>query len=130
MHFSVPMTEDITLTNKISQNLHAELQLRLLGKLFGAEGSFEEGTRVVRQFLVNAGVDDNDFFLYDGSGMSTDDRIAPRVFTKLLTYASRAAVGRGVARDTARSGRGRHAGRALQKLAAEGPAVGQDRNAE
>jgi D-alanyl-D-alanine carboxypeptidase/D-alanyl-D-alanine-endopeptidase (penicillin-binding protein 4) len=88
MHFSVPMIEDITLTNKISQNLHAELQLRLLGKLFGSEGSFEEGTRVVRQFLVNAGVDDNDFFLYDGSGMSTDDRIAPRVFTKLLAYAS------------------------------------------
>jgi D-alanyl-D-alanine carboxypeptidase/D-alanyl-D-alanine-endopeptidase (penicillin-binding protein 4) len=82
------MIEDLTVTNKISQNLHAELQLRLLGKLFGSEGSFEEGTRVVRQFLVNTGVDDNDFFLYDGSGMSPDDRIAPRAFTRLLTFAS------------------------------------------
>jgi D-alanyl-D-alanine carboxypeptidase/D-alanyl-D-alanine-endopeptidase (penicillin-binding protein 4) len=88
MHFSVPVAEDITVTNKISQNLHAELLLRLLGKVFGTEGSFEQGTRVVRQFLVNAGVDDNDFFLYDGSGMSPDDRIAPRAFTKLLAYAS------------------------------------------
>ena len=88
MHFSVPVAEDITVTNKISQNLHAELLLRLLGKIFGSEGSFEEGTRVVRQFLVNAGVDDNDFFLYDGSGMSPDDRIAPRAFTRLLTFAS------------------------------------------
>jgi D-alanyl-D-alanine carboxypeptidase/D-alanyl-D-alanine-endopeptidase (penicillin-binding protein 4) len=89
MHFSVPVAEDITVTNKTSQNLHAELLLRLLGKVFGSEGSFEQGTRVVRQFLVNAGVDDNDFFLYDGSGMSPEDRIAPRALTRLLSYASK-----------------------------------------
>lgn len=85
---SVPVAEDITLTNKVSQNLHAELLLRLLGKVHGADGSFEQGTRVVRQFLVDAGVDDNDFFFYDGSGMSPDDRIAPRAYTQLLSYAS------------------------------------------
>jgi len=86
---SVPVSQDIMVTNKISQNLHAELLLRLLGKVHGTEGSFEEGTRVVRQFLVDAGVDDNDFFFYDGSGMSTDDRIAPRAMTQLLVYAAR-----------------------------------------
>ena len=92
-HISVPVAEDITVTNKMSVNLHAELLLRLLGKLYGTEGSFEEGTRVVRQFLVNAGVDDGDFFLYDGSGMSPADKIAPRAFTRLLSYASRQAWG-------------------------------------
>jgi D-alanyl-D-alanine carboxypeptidase/D-alanyl-D-alanine-endopeptidase (penicillin-binding protein 4) len=86
---SVPVAQDITLTNKVSQNLHAELLLRLLGKVHGADGSFEQGTRVVRQFLLDAGVDDNDFFFYDGSGMSPDDRIAPRAYTQLLSYASR-----------------------------------------
>jgi D-alanyl-D-alanine carboxypeptidase/D-alanyl-D-alanine-endopeptidase (penicillin-binding protein 4) len=89
MHFSVPVAEDITVINKTSQNLHAELLLRLLGKVLGSAGSFEEGTRVVRQFLVNAGVDDNSFFLYDGSGMSPDDRMSPRAFTGLLSYASK-----------------------------------------
>ncbi|MGB9409442.1 MAG: D-alanyl-D-alanine carboxypeptidase/D-alanyl-D-alanine-endopeptidase [Terracidiphilus sp.] len=88
-HVSVPVAQDITLTNKVSQNLHAELLLRLLGKVHGADGSFEEGTRVVRQFLIDAGVDDGDFFFYDGSGMSPDDRIAPRAYTQLLAYASR-----------------------------------------
>lgn len=87
-HISIPVAEDITLLTKTSQNLHAELLLRLLGKVEGTAGSFEEGTRVVRQFLVSAGVSDADFFLYDGSGLSPDDRIAPRAFTKLLTYAS------------------------------------------
>jgi D-alanyl-D-alanine carboxypeptidase/D-alanyl-D-alanine-endopeptidase (penicillin-binding protein 4) len=88
MRSSVPVAEDITVTNKTSQNLHAELLLLLLGRVFGTQGSFEEGTRVVRQFMVNAGVDDNDFFLYDGSGISPDDRMTPRSFTRLLTYAS------------------------------------------
>lgn len=90
---SVPMTEDITMTNKLSENLHAELLLRLLGKEEGSDGSLAEGARVVRQFLVNAGVDDNDFFLYDGSGMSMDDRIAPRALTKLLTWAGKQSWG-------------------------------------
>jgi serine-type D-Ala-D-Ala carboxypeptidase/endopeptidase (penicillin-binding protein 4) len=82
------LRDDLVLTNKISHNLHAELTLRLLGKLEAEEGSFAEGTRVVRQFLVDAGIDDNDFYFYDGSGMSPNDRIAPRAVTHLLTYAA------------------------------------------
>lgn len=93
MHFSVPVIEDITVINKTSQNLHAELLLRLLGKVLGSAGSFGEGTRVVRQFLVNAGVDNNSFFLYDGSGMSPDDRMSARAFTGLLTYAAKQSWG-------------------------------------
>ena len=92
-HVSVPMAQDIALTNKTSLNLHAELLLRLLGKLYGAGGSFAEGARVVRQFMVDAGVDDGDFFLYDGSGLSPNDHIAPRAFTKLLAYAARQSWG-------------------------------------
>ena len=88
-HRSIPIAEDIAVINKTSQTLHSELLLRLLGKLFGTDGSFEQGTRVVRQFLLDSGVDDGDFFLYDGSGMSPDDQIAPRAFTQLLCYASR-----------------------------------------
>ncbi|HEY1986556.1 MAG TPA: D-alanyl-D-alanine carboxypeptidase/D-alanyl-D-alanine-endopeptidase [Terracidiphilus sp.] len=86
---SVPVAQDIMVTNKTSQNLHAELLLRLLGKVHGRDGSFAEGARVVRQFMLGAGIDDNDFFFYDGSGMSIDDRVAPRATTRLLTYAAR-----------------------------------------
>jgi len=86
---SVPVAQDVTVINKVSQNLHAELLLRLLGKVYGTDGSFAQGTRVVRQFLVDAGVNDDDFFLYDGSGMSYDDRVAPRAYTQLLAYAAR-----------------------------------------
>jgi serine-type D-Ala-D-Ala carboxypeptidase/endopeptidase (penicillin-binding protein 4) len=87
-HISGPVAQAITVANKTSVNLHAELLLRLLGKLEGSDGSFEQGSRVLRQFLVDAGVNDADFFLYDGSGMSPDNRVAPRAYTKLLAWAS------------------------------------------
>ena len=92
-HISVPVAQDITVTNKVSQNLHAELLLRLLGKTFAKDGSLAQGARVVRQFLVDAGVSDGDFFFYDGSGMSMDDRITPRAYTQLLSFATRQAWG-------------------------------------
>jgi D-alanyl-D-alanine carboxypeptidase/D-alanyl-D-alanine-endopeptidase (penicillin-binding protein 4) len=83
---SVPLLEDITVTNKVSQNLHAEILLRLLGKRYGEDGSVVEGVRVVRAFLLRAEVEPQDFFFYDGSGLSPDDRVAPRALTALLRY--------------------------------------------
>ena len=92
-HISPPLGEDLMVTNKVSQNLHAELTLRTLGKLEGADGSLVEGTRVVRQFLIQAGIAPGDFFFYDGSGLSPKDLATPRAFTTLLTYAAQQSWG-------------------------------------
>ncbi len=83
---SVPLLQDITVTNKVSQNLHAETWLRLLGQHFGEDGSIVEGARVVRAQMLRAGMQPQDFFFYDGSGLSPDDRITPRALTTLLRY--------------------------------------------
>ncbi len=88
-HVSPPLIQDMTVTNKVSQNLHAELTLRTLGKLLARDGSLEQGTRVVRQFLISIGVRPQDFFFFDGSGLSNQDLITPRAATTLLAYASR-----------------------------------------
>ena len=93
IHDSVPIAQDITVINKVSQNLHAELLLRLLGKIHGDDGSIAQGTRVVRQFLLTAGVNDTDFYIYDGSGMCPYNRIAPRAYTQLLSYVGRQSWG-------------------------------------
>ncbi|MBV8115068.1 MAG: D-alanyl-D-alanine carboxypeptidase/D-alanyl-D-alanine-endopeptidase [Silvibacterium sp.] len=87
-HVSPPFEQDIAVTNKVSQNLHAELFLRLLGRLEGGDGSLAQGVRVVRQFLIGAGVDPGDIVLYDGSGLSAQDMVTPRAMTRLLTYAN------------------------------------------
>jgi D-alanyl-D-alanine carboxypeptidase/D-alanyl-D-alanine-endopeptidase (penicillin-binding protein 4) len=88
-HVSPPLSQDITVTNKVSQNLHAELYLRMLGRLEGDDGSIAQGARVVRQFLINAGIPPDDFLFYDGSGLSPHDLITPEAATTLLTWAAR-----------------------------------------
>lgn len=88
-HVSPALSQDVTVTNKVSQNLHAELYLRLLGRLEADDGSIAQGARVVRQFLIGAGVNPGDFLFFDGSGMSGDDLITPRAATTLMAYAAR-----------------------------------------
>lgn len=85
-HVSPPFEQDVTVTLKVSQNLHAGLYLRVLGRLEGGDGSIAQGARVVRQFLVNTGIDPSDFLFFDGCGLSTDDLITPRALTHLLVY--------------------------------------------
>jgi D-alanyl-D-alanine carboxypeptidase/D-alanyl-D-alanine-endopeptidase (penicillin-binding protein 4) len=92
-HVSPPLGDDLVVTNKVSQNLHAEITLRTLGKLESSDGSVLEGTRVVRQFLISAGVAPGDFVLYDGCGLSIQDLATPRAFTTLLAYAARQSWG-------------------------------------
>lgn len=87
-HVSPPLAQDVIVTNKVSQNLHAELYLHLLGRLEADDGSIAQGARVVRQFLTGAGVDPADFIFFDGSGMSANDVITPRAATTLLVYAA------------------------------------------
>ncbi|HEV2278252.1 MAG TPA: D-alanyl-D-alanine carboxypeptidase, partial [Acidobacteriaceae bacterium] len=60
-----------------------------LGRLEADDGSIAQGARVVRQFLIGAGVNPGDFLFFDGSGMSGDDLITPRAATTLMAYAAR-----------------------------------------
>lgn len=72
-----PLYEDMVRTNKISQNLHAELFLRRVS-LKNGSGSVADGLAVVRAMLDRAGVPRADYDFSDGSGMSSYDRVAPR----------------------------------------------------
>jgi len=88
-HFSAPLLDDIRVTNKTSQNLHAELALRLAGKLRGSGGSFEGGREAVKQFLLQAGLKEDEFTFLDGSGLSRRDLVTPAATVQLLIYAAR-----------------------------------------
>jgi D-alanyl-D-alanine carboxypeptidase/D-alanyl-D-alanine-endopeptidase (penicillin-binding protein 4) len=88
-HISSTLQEDVTVTNKVSQNLHAELWLHHLGRwMFCGKGSTVEGARLVRAFLEHAGIDKDDFVFFDGSGLSGHDLVTPRATARLLQYAS------------------------------------------
>jgi D-alanyl-D-alanine carboxypeptidase/D-alanyl-D-alanine-endopeptidase (penicillin-binding protein 4) len=87
-HVSPPLLEDVIVTNKVSQNLHAEILLNNLGAAVLADGSTVKGARVVRAFLEHAGIDKDDFVFFDGSGLSGHDLVTPRAIVRLLQYAS------------------------------------------
>jgi D-alanyl-D-alanine carboxypeptidase/D-alanyl-D-alanine-endopeptidase (penicillin-binding protein 4) len=87
-HTSVPLGVDVVLTNKISQNLHAELLLHAMSAAF-IDGSTVGGARVVRSWLTQqVKVDPDDFVFFDGSGLSGHDLVTPRAIAKLLSFAA------------------------------------------
>jgi D-alanyl-D-alanine carboxypeptidase/D-alanyl-D-alanine-endopeptidase (penicillin-binding protein 4) len=87
-HDSPPLGVDIRVINKVSQNLHAEMLLRLLGREKGASGSVAGGLEVLRGFLTQAGLSQEEYLFYDGSGLSRLNLVSPQATVKLLRYAA------------------------------------------
>src|SRR6266699_3506018 len=61
---SKPLLQDVRVVNKVSQNLHAEILLRLLGRERGTGGTIEGGLEVLRGFLNQAGVPNDQYVFY------------------------------------------------------------------
>jgi D-alanyl-D-alanine carboxypeptidase/D-alanyl-D-alanine-endopeptidase (penicillin-binding protein 4) len=85
---SSPLSQDIDVINKVSQNLHAEILLRLLGREKGTGGTVQAGLEVLRGFLNNANISGDDYVFYDGSGLSRQNLVTPHAVVELLRYAS------------------------------------------
>ena len=85
---SKPLLEDIRVINKVSQNLHAEILLRLLGRERGNAGTIEGGLEVLREFLTQAGISSDQYVFYDGSGLSRQNLVTPHAIVQMLRYAS------------------------------------------
>jgi D-alanyl-D-alanine carboxypeptidase/D-alanyl-D-alanine-endopeptidase (penicillin-binding protein 4) len=86
---SPALLECIRLTNKISQNLHAELLLRTAGQVKAGLGTTDAGLWLEQDFLKTAGIREGDAVLVDGSGLSQNNLVTPRAITDLLLYAFR-----------------------------------------
>lgn len=84
---SKPILEDVRVINKVSQNLHAEILLRLLGREKGTAGTIEGGLEVLRGFLTQAGISSDQYVFYDGSGLSRQNLVTPHAVVQLLRYA-------------------------------------------
>lgn len=80
-----PLIDDLALVNKESQNVHAELMLRRVGRQKG-DGSIADGVAAIEAVLSSAGVPRTAYDFSDGSGMSTYNRVAPRGTIRLLRW--------------------------------------------
>lgn len=81
------LAADVMRINKDSQNLHAELLLRRIGRLSGS-GSVADGLAALRGVLAQAGLPRAGYDFFDGSGMSTYNRASPRATVLLLRWAA------------------------------------------
>jgi D-alanyl-D-alanine carboxypeptidase/D-alanyl-D-alanine-endopeptidase (penicillin-binding protein 4) len=85
-HISPPLSEMVRVTNKVSQNLYAELLLRAVGHEKKGFGVIDAGLWVEQDFLKSVGIADGDVVLSDGSGLSRDNLVTPRAVVQLLQY--------------------------------------------
>ena len=83
---SAPLIEDLRITDKVSQNLHAELALRAVGRARRNLGSLEAGIAEMQAFLAEAGIDAEAYNLTDGSGLAYLNLATPATVVKLLRF--------------------------------------------
>ncbi|WP_445304495.1 MULTISPECIES: D-alanyl-D-alanine carboxypeptidase/D-alanyl-D-alanine endopeptidase [unclassified Microcoleus] len=88
---SPPLAELVRETNRESNNLYAEVLLRLLGKVTGKmpvpqEDTGESGLKELKAVLTQLGVNPNSYILADGSGLSRHNLITPEALVETLRF--------------------------------------------
>ena len=84
-----PLAELLKVVNKESQNLHAEILLRLTGQKVKGQGTAEAGAEAVREFLGRFGVAAEGFSVEDGSGLSRSNLVSAHGLAGLLAAMDR-----------------------------------------
>ena len=86
---AAPLLSILDEINQRSQNFHAETLLRNLGAQVVGEGSVEGGRRAERKFLLDIGLNPTDFDVWDGSGLSPENKVKPSTVAHLLAKMAR-----------------------------------------
>ena len=95
---SPPLAELVKETNRESNNLYAEVLLRLLGKVTGKmpvpqEDTNEIGLKELKTALTQLGVNPNSYILADGSGLSRHNLISPEALVQTLKLMANSPTG-------------------------------------
>jgi D-alanyl-D-alanine carboxypeptidase/D-alanyl-D-alanine-endopeptidase (penicillin-binding protein 4) len=81
---SPPLKDIIYRLNKRSVNIYSEQLLKIIGKEFIGEGTFENGIQVFEDWLEKRNIYTEGLFIHDGSGLSRANATPTRFFSELL----------------------------------------------
>lgn len=80
------MEQTVLVTNKQSQNFYAEQIIKTLGSQIKGSGTLEAGIEVIHDFMGKLGFQPDGYQIEDGSGLSKENKLSPKMITTLLTY--------------------------------------------
>lgn len=86
-HVSAPLKEEIKVTLKVSQNLHASITPLILGALLAPKNTDRNGFDLERDFLIKAGLDPLGAQQADGAGGNA--HFTPEFMVSYLAYMSK-----------------------------------------
>ncbi|MGE7607679.1 D-alanyl-D-alanine carboxypeptidase/D-alanyl-D-alanine endopeptidase [Peribacillus frigoritolerans] len=84
IHQSMPLSQLLIPFMKMSNNSHAEVLVKEMGKEADGEGSWKDGLKVARNQLKSMGINMQTIMMRDGSGISQVNMIPANEITKLL----------------------------------------------
>jgi len=86
LSISPALFEIIELMNKESINLYAETLLKQIGLMVSGNGSTLAGTKAMKEFWASKGINTNNLFLADGSGLSRQNALTAKTLVDILVY--------------------------------------------
>ncbi|SBT52612.1 D-alanyl-D-alanine carboxypeptidase/D-alanyl-D-alanine endopeptidase [Micromonospora auratinigra] len=84
-HDSMPLAELMVPFLKLSNNGHAEVLTKELGRVLSGSGTWAAGLSAISEYVGDSGVDTGTLRQRDGSGLSRRNLIPPAQFVSLLT---------------------------------------------
>jgi D-alanyl-D-alanine carboxypeptidase/D-alanyl-D-alanine-endopeptidase (penicillin-binding protein 4) len=118
-HASRPLNEYLTVINKESNNLFAELVFRAVGRVAEGVGTREASARAVRRVLRRIGVDTAGLVQRDGSGLASGNRVSAGAFVETIRGMSNGPLWPEYWASLPRAGTRRELGRMYQTAAAD-----------
>lgn len=86
-HKSLPLDELINTMLKDSDNLIADVLFKTIGgRYFDQPGNYRNGARAMQEILAAAGIDMENSYIADGSGLSRHNLISAQKLFEILTY--------------------------------------------
>jgi len=87
-HISPSLSDDLRVMLKTSQNLHAEMLLRVAARAKSGDSSEDTALQFEEDFRKGLGLSDADVVMTDASGLSRKDMVTPQSEVTLLRWAA------------------------------------------